>query len=72
SDSTTTTAPSSSSSNQSNSNNTTTTSPSTLFFQHLSPNAKRRATARMMAHKIDLPRGTTRSIRNNFGINVNR
>ncbi|CAF4441840.1 unnamed protein product, partial [Rotaria magnacalcarata] len=70
SDSTTTTAPSSSSSNQSNSNNTTTTSPSTLFLQHLSPNAKRRATARMMAHKIDLPRGTTRSIRNNFGINL--
>lgn len=44
--------------------------PTTLLFQHISPNAKRRATARMMVDKSDLPRGTIRSVRKKFGINV--
>ncbi|CAF1551653.1 unnamed protein product, partial [Rotaria sordida] len=46
------------------------TSPSTQFFQHISPNAKRRATARMMVDKSDLPRGSINSVRKKFGINL--
>ncbi|CAF5048538.1 unnamed protein product, partial [Rotaria sp. Silwood1] len=45
-------------------------SPSKLFFQNVSPNPKRRATACMAIRKQDLPRGSLESIRNKFGINV--
>lgn len=68
SSSTTTTL--SSSSQQSNADSTVVKSPSTLFFQNLSPNAKRRATERIIIQKPDLPRGSIRSVRNKFGINV--
>ncbi|CAF1491194.1 unnamed protein product [Rotaria sp. Silwood1] len=70
SSSSTTTTTLSSSSKQSNADSTTTISPSTLFFQNLSPNAKRHAKARMVAQNSDLPRGSNSSIRNKFGINV--
>ncbi|CAF4638352.1 unnamed protein product, partial [Rotaria sp. Silwood2] len=70
SSSSTTTTTLSSSSKQSNADSTTTISPSTLFFQNLSPNAKRHAKARMVAQNSDLPRGSNSSIRNKFGINL--
>ena len=61
-----------SSAQQATTDDTTTPSPSPskILLQNLSPNAKRRATARMMVQKPDMPRGSVKSIREKFGINV--
>jgi cell division septum initiation protein DivIVA len=58
------------SSEQAITSSTTAVTSSKFLFQHLSPNAKSRATARLMVDKQDLPRGSIESIRNNFGVNV--
>ncbi|CAF1481061.1 unnamed protein product [Rotaria sordida] len=45
-------------------------SPTKIFFDHVSPNAKKRAILRLKDE--DLPRGTPQQIRNKFGINISK
>ncbi|CAF1500514.1 unnamed protein product [Rotaria sp. Silwood1] len=57
-------------SQQTSLHSTSIVSPSKFFFQNVSLNAKRRATARMMVQKENLPSDGIVNIRNKFGINL--